>query len=79
MSIDRLLTDTKLTPEEQSVLKLAFSRTLRKLYLVDRGDPVCEIVARKIIEAGAAGATNPTAISDIVVRQFSDDRSNPLH
>jgi hypothetical protein len=78
MSIDRLLTDSKLTPEERSVLKLAFDRTLRKLYLVDRNDPVCEIVARKIIEIGASDATNPTAISEIVVRQFSD-KSNPLH
>ena len=72
MPIDRVLRDSRLTAEEQSVLKLAFGRALRKLYLVDRDDPVCDIVARKVIEIGATGVTSPIAISEIVVRQLSE-------
>ena len=75
MPIDRLLRQTKLTAEEQAVLRRAFDRTLRKLCLVDRNDPFCEIIARKIIEIGPSGATNSAAISEIIVRQFSGDTS----
>jgi hypothetical protein len=70
MPINRLLEDSKLTLEGQAVLNLAFDRTLRKLHLVDRNDPICEIVARKVIEIGATGVTNPVAISEIAVRQL---------
>jgi hypothetical protein len=70
MPINRLLKDSKLTLEEQAVLNRAFDRTLRKLHLVDRNDPICEIVARKVIEIGATGVTNPVAISEIAVRQL---------
>jgi len=39
--------------------------------LVDRNDPVCEIVARKVIEVGASGVTNASAIAQIAFRQLS--------
>jgi hypothetical protein len=39
--------------------------------LKDRSDPVCEIVARKIIEIGASGASDPLAISEIAARQLA--------
>jgi hypothetical protein len=41
------------------------------LGLVDRNYPVCEIVACKIMEIGATGASDPIAISDTAVRQLS--------
>ena len=64
MPINRLLKDSNLAPEEQQALKQAFDRSLRKLHLVNRNDPVCEIVAqlgppRKACVANAAG-TNET-------------------
>jgi hypothetical protein len=40
------------------------------LNLVDRNDAVCEIVAEKIMEVGATGASDPVAISEIAVRQL---------
>jgi hypothetical protein len=52
------------------VLKLAFKHTLRKLNLVDRNDPICDIVARKVIEIEATGATDAIAIPEMVVRQL---------
>ena len=49
MPIRRLLKDAKFELEEVAVLKRAFNSALSALYLVDRDDPVCEIVARKVI------------------------------
>src|SRR5262249_24070196 len=68
--ITRLLVGTNFTPEQQHVLKLAFSSTLRMLNLVDRNDPICEIVARKVIEIGATGITDDVAISEIAFHQL---------
>jgi hypothetical protein len=68
MPINRLLKDSKLGPEEREILNLAFTRALRLLRLVDRNDPVCDIVARKIMEIGATGASDPVAISEIAGR-----------
>lgn len=70
MPINRLLLDSDLTPEQRHVLTLAFDRTLRELNLVDRNDPICEVVARKIIEINQAGATNALAISEIALREL---------
>jgi hypothetical protein len=39
---------------------------------VDRNDPVCEIIARKIIEIGATAAGDPVVISEITVRKLID-------
>ena len=81
MPIDHLLQNSELEPAVQETLRLAFKRSLRLLGLVDRNDPVCEIVACKIVEIGATGASDPIAISDIAVRQLSAfiaDRKKPL-
>jgi len=72
MPINRLLQNSKLEPAEREVLNLAFIRALRLLHLVDRNDPVCEIVARKVIEIGATGAGDPVVISEIAVRKLID-------
>jgi hypothetical protein len=71
MPISRLLDEAKLTPERRHVLQLAFDSTLRKLDLVDRNDPICEIVARKVIEIGANSPANAIAISEIAYRDLA--------
>jgi hypothetical protein len=78
MSINRLLQGSNLEPAEREVLNLAFIRALRLLHLVDRNDPICEIVARKIIEIGATGAGDPVVISEIAVRQLADFLDNRI-
>ena len=59
MTIRRLLKDSKLAPEETQRLCLAYQRALRSLHLVDRNDPIAELVAKKIIEIRIAGVRNP--------------------
>jgi hypothetical protein len=43
---------------------------LRKLHLVDRNDPVAEIVAKKIIEVGTTAISDPEEISETAVKQL---------
>ena len=70
MPIGPLLNNDKFTPEQRHVIELAFNNTLRNLKLVDRNDPVCEIVARKIINIVENGVTNAIAISQIATREL---------
>lgn len=69
MPSTRLLSDN-LTPEQRHVIELAFNLTLRKLNLVDRSDPVCEIVAQRVVEIGTSGPLNALAIAEIASKQM---------
>ncbi len=65
MPIDWLISaNIHLTPDQRHVLELAFNRTLRKLNLVDCNDPICEMVARKVLEIEMGGMSNAVAISE---------------
>jgi hypothetical protein len=45
------------------------------LSLVDRNDPLTELIAKKIIEIGASGVRDPIKISELVVRKFGNPSS----
>jgi len=69
MPINRLLADSKLGPEEIKRLKAAYTYALRSLSVVDRNDPLTEMLARKIIEVGAT-ESDPAKISEIAIKQL---------
>jgi hypothetical protein len=71
MPISRLLRDSRFSPEQIELLTVAFGRALRALHLVDRNDPICEIVARKIIEIGQRGLLDPEAIAEATVKELA--------
>ncbi|WP_050421362.1 hypothetical protein [Bradyrhizobium tropiciagri] len=73
MPIDRLLQGSKLRPNEIECLSLAYARTLHALCLVDRDDPIAEIVAKKVIETGARGLA--IQISKLAVEQLGIRKS----
>ena len=70
MPINRLLANSKLRTDEIENLNSAFKQALRSLHLVDRDDPLAEIVARKIIEIAATGVRDAAEIAEIAVRQL---------
>jgi hypothetical protein len=70
MPIYRLLQNSPLGPEEIKVLTDAYERTLQKLSLVDRNDPVAEIIAKKIIELGQRGVREAKSLSDLAVKEL---------
>jgi hypothetical protein len=70
MPINRLLANSKLRTDEIETLNSAFKQALHSLHLVDRDDPLAEIVARKIIEIGATGVRDAAEIAEIAVKQL---------
>jgi len=70
MPIKRLLVKGKIKPEEFDRLDRAFTFALKSLCLVDRDDPICEIVARKVIQVHANGMRDPKEIAAAVAREL---------
>jgi hypothetical protein len=70
MPIKRLCRDSKIDPTQVERLDRAFTYTLRALNLFDRDDPVCEIVARKILEIDAGGTHDPEEIARLAVTKL---------
>jgi hypothetical protein len=69
MPIDRLLKDSKLGQDEIKKLNAAYAYALRSLGLVDRNDPLTEMLARKIIEVGVT-ESDPAKISEIAIKRL---------
>ncbi|MGY4317239.1 hypothetical protein [Bradyrhizobium sp. JR3.5] len=70
MPINRLLKIGKYTQEEIELLNKAFDLALRSMGLVDRNDPLCEMIARRVIEASATVAGGPKEIADVAVARI---------
>ena len=70
MPITRSLSDITLTPEQRHVLELAFNSTLRKLDLVDRDDPICGLVAERIMDIHRRGVMDAVALTEITIREI---------
>jgi len=64
--INRRLKD-KRTPEEIELLNKTFNHALNLLGVVGRNDPLCDMVARKVIEVGATGISEPGEIAEMAV------------
>lgn len=67
MAIRRLLEGSGLAEDAVEKLCAAYDLALHKLHLVDRNDPITEIVARKVIEVGKGGS-DPADIARRVVK-----------
>jgi len=70
MPICRLLQGAGFGPEAVNAMTTAFEDALRELKLTDRADPLTEIVARKIIEAGELGERDPERLREIALRSI---------
>jgi hypothetical protein len=67
MTVHQLFGNTSFGPEEIAVLVAAYEQTLKKLGLVDRDDPITQMIAKKIIELGQRGARDPEHISALAM------------
>ena len=74
MPISRLFAEGKINPEDLARLDRAFAITLKSLSLVDRNDPVCEIVARKVVEIDTSGIHDPQEIATRAVKELGVPR-----
>ena len=73
MTIRRLLKANRLAglQEVEQRLDRAYRDVSRSLCLVDRNDPIAEIVAKTVIEIGASGVRDPSEISKIAVKRLA--------
>ncbi len=71
MTIRRLLRDSGLARHEVERLNTAYRKVLRSLHLVDRNDPIAEIVAKTVIGISASGVCNPSEISKIAIKRLA--------
>jgi NH3-dependent NAD+ synthetase len=71
MAILRLLQNSQLAAEDMARLVVAYEETLRALCLIDRGDPITDLVARKVIEIGLSGVRDSAQISSLAVKALS--------
>jgi hypothetical protein len=71
MPIHRLLQkNMPMAPEEISRLTAAYEQALRGIGLVDRDDPLSEMVAKKVIKIAKTGVRHPTDIAAIAVKEL---------
>jgi hypothetical protein len=66
LPIYRLLQGAAFEPEHSKAMADAFEDILQDLGLKNRDDPLCEMIAKKIIELGQQGLRNPQ-----LLRQFA--------
>ena len=50
----------------------AFENVLNELRLEDRTDPLCEMIAKTIIDLGKQGVRNPTQIFILTMKALKD-------
>jgi hypothetical protein len=70
VAIYRLLAKSPLGPQEIDILAKAYEATLLALGLVDRNDPITEMIAKKIIEIGQTGLRDPAQISAQAIQEL---------
>lgn len=70
MPISRLIANINLTREQEHVVELAYNHALRKLNLVDRNDPICDLIAKRMIDLHRRGVTDAVALAEITIREI---------
>jgi hypothetical protein len=71
MPIQRLLLqEASFSPEDVRRLVSAYEAALELLRLNDRADPVCELVAAKVIEVYRRGERDPPHICATAIKQL---------
>ena len=71
MTVYSLFRDTAFGPEETKVMAEAYERTIKKLHLADRSDPITLIVARKIIRIVGIHERDPKHICDLAMKELA--------
>ena len=71
MPIDQVIKEGKLDPESGAVLNRAYEHVLQELGLVNRKDAVTAVVAEKVVEVGATGASDPEEIAKAAIKRLN--------
>ena len=72
MSINRLLQDSAFEPEQIDRIAEAYKRVLHALRLINRIDPLTEIVAENIFEVAQTGEFDISRITELTLKDFQN-------
>ena len=67
MAIYRILQNAAFDPERIVLVAKAYEDTLRSLHLVDRSDPLTELIAKQIFEAAQRGERDPDRLCEAAI------------
>jgi hypothetical protein len=70
MPINRMIAQGSFDRPQIQRLQTAYEITLKALCLVDRNDPLTELVARKIIQIGEIGIDDPAQLSARAIKEL---------
>jgi hypothetical protein len=70
MPIYRLLQNKAFQPEAVAVMGEVFEDAIRTLGLVDRADPLTELVAKKVIELAQEGVSDRVRLRTLTLKAF---------
>jgi len=70
MPIYRLLQNMPIGPEEITRLTTAYEQALRAIGIVDRDDPLAELLAKKIVQVAQTGVREPADISAQAIKEI---------
>lgn len=76
MPIYRLLQNMPMGPEEIRRLAAAYEQALRGIGLVDREDPIAEMVAKKVIELAQTGVRDPADIAVLAIKGLTKPQAD---
>jgi hypothetical protein len=71
MPIHRLLNQGAFEPEDIATMAEVFEDVLKTLDLVDRTDPITELVAKKVIELVQSGVRDPVRLRELTLKAFN--------
>ena len=66
----RFIGEASFSPEDVYAMATAFDGVLTDLGLVDRNDPLAQIVAKKIIEIARLGERDPDRICELALKDI---------
>ena len=72
--INRMLDSAAFDPAAVTALTNAYEEACAALRLIDRTDPLAEVVAKKIIEHAQRGERDPNRLREAVLRDLQTNR-----
>ena len=65
-------------PEEVAMLGKVFEDLLQTLGLVDRQDPMTEMVAKKLVELATSGIRDPARLKALTIQAFTQQQQQQI-
>jgi hypothetical protein len=72
-----MLRTAAFSPEDNQRLATAYEDALRALHLVNRDDPVTDIIARRIIDVAKTGERDSKRLCALAIKDLSASKTQP--